>query len=201
MRRADFLRTDPEFFALVAERCSVGILGLVTEEGYPRSVAMDFVASGETIYFHGARAGEKHALISAGGKVGFTMVRELSYIPSTWSGPRYACPATHLYQSVEIKGHCREVKASDEKARALQALMLKYQPEGGFDAIRHGEKIYRKALEETGVFRVDADSWTGKWRLFQEKNAEFRARIVAKLKERDEPLDRLTVAEMEKLEG
>ncbi len=200
MRRGDFLRTDPEFFALVAKRCQVGYLGLVTEEGYPRSVALDFVAIGETIYFHGALAGEKHDLISAGGKVGFTMARELSYIPSSWSGPRYACPATHLFQSVEIKGRCKPVRESDEKARALQALMEKYQPEGGHDPIRAGEKIYRKALEETGVFRLDSDSWTGKWRLFQEKTREFQTRIRERLAERDAPLDRITLAEMEKLD-
>jgi uncharacterized protein len=196
MRRSDFLHTDDELFQEVARHCQVGYLGLVTAEGFPRSVALNFVAIGKNIYFHGALAGEKFGIITGGVKAGFTMARELSYIPSNWTGPRYACPATQLYKSVEIKGRCVEVEDLSEKAGALQALMKKHQPEDSFVGITADEKIYRKALRQTGVFRVDVESWTGKVRLFQEKPTAFRKKIMEKLEQRGLPGDRETLEEM-----
>ncbi len=199
MRRSDFLNTDDAFFQQVAHRSQVGYLGLVTSEGYPRSVALNFVAVEQSIYFHGALAGEKFDLICGGEKVGFTMAWELSYIPSNWLGKEYACPATQMFKSVEIKGRCVVVEDVDEKARGLQALMEKHQPEGLFRPIAAGEKMYRKALEETGVFRVDADSWTGKARLFQEKSEAFQVKLTEKLAERGLAIDGDTILELRKM--
>jgi len=196
MRRDDFLFTDDAFFESVSQSCPVGYLALVTADGFPRSVALNFVSSGKTIYFHGALAGEKFDILSSDIPVGFTMARELSYIPSHWTGPDFACPATQLYKSVEIKGHCSVVSDREEKAMGLQILMQKYQPEGIYRPITTQEKIYRKAMSQTGVFRIEAVSWTGKSRLFQEKPPVFREKIISLLKERGQPLDQETILEM-----
>ncbi len=201
MRRDDFLRTDEQFFQYVALRCRVGYLSLITADGYPRSVALNFAAVGTVLYFHGALAGEKFGIIGGGGPVGFTMVRELSYIPSNWTGPEYACPATQLFQSVEIRGRCGVVSDLEEKALGLQVLMEKHQPEGRFKAITAEEKIYRKVLQQTGVFRVELESWAGKERLFQEKPAGFRDKVIGKLKERGLGVDGETVVEMGRVIG
>jgi len=197
MRRDDFLREDVEFFKEVAHRCQVGYLGLMTEEGFPRNVALNFVAMNEAIYFHGALAGQKFDLLAKKPRVGFTMAWELSYIPSNWIGPEYACPATQLYKSVEIQGQGVVVEDGHEKARALQALMEKHQPGETFRKITGDEKIYRKALAETGVFRVDVESWAGKVRLYQEKPASFRELIIGKLKERGAEIDLVTASQIE----
>jgi uncharacterized protein len=196
MRRDVYLRTDDAFFQQVARRSPVGYLSLITDDGYPRSVALNFVAVGEALYFHGALAGEKFEIISAAGQTGFTMAWELSYIPSNWIGPEYACPATQLFKSVEIKGRCVVVSDPVEKVLGLQALMEKYQPEGNFRPFHAEEKIYRKALIQTGVFRVDVDSWAGKVRLYQEKPQDFQEKIINKLKERGLPIDLDTIIEM-----
>ena len=201
MRRDDFLYNGDDFFQDVARHCQVGYLGLVTKGGYPRSIALNFAAVGKALYFHGALAGEKFDLISGGCTAGFTMAWELSYIPSNWIGPDYACPATQLFKSVEIKGRCVEVTDLAEKALGLQALMKKHQPDESFRPITADEKIYRKVLQETGVFRVDVDSWQGKARVYQEKPAGFQAKIVEKLKQRGLPVDEATVLEMEKIQA
>ncbi len=73
MRRDDFLREDTDFFQEVAERCQVGYLGLITEAGFARSVALNFVAVNEAIYFHGALAGEKFEILSKNPLVGFAI--------------------------------------------------------------------------------------------------------------------------------
>jgi len=201
MRRDDFLREDAEFFQEVAERCQVGYLGLITEAGIARSVALNFVAVDEAIYFHGASAGEKFEILSKNPPVGFTMAWELSYIPSNWIGPEYACPATQLFKSVEIEGRGLVVDDLQEKALALQALMEKHQPGDTFRKITGDEKIYLKALAGTGVFRVDVESWAGKVRLYQEKPRRFQEAIVEKLKERGTEVDKDTIFEMGRIIG
>ena len=48
-----------------------------------------------------------------------------------------ACPATTLYRSAQAHGTLEEVTSRADKARVLQALMEKYQPEGKHVPIDH----------------------------------------------------------------
>ena len=197
MRRRELAAGGAAFFAEVAGAARVGHLALPLPDRPPRAIALDFAADGETIYFHGALAGQKHDAILAGPRVGFTMVRELSFIPSTWLAPEHACPATHLFQSVELVGTCTVVNGREEKARALQRLMEKYQPQGGFAEVAAGNPIYRRSLERVGIFRIATDTWTGKLKLGQNETAAIRRRMIAGLRQRGEPLDVATAALIE----
>ena len=197
LRRSELESTDLALFRDLAESCEVGFLSLVTAAGYPRAIALNFAAVGETIYFHGALEGEKFDLILAKPRVGFTIVKTYSYIPSYWSAPRYACPATQLFKSVEIKGTCAAVDDPAEKTRALGALMAKHQPEGGFDPIDPAIPRYAKALENVGVFRVTPDTWTGKVKFGQNEPEKLRRIFVEKLRERGGPMDEETALEIE----
>jgi nitroimidazol reductase NimA-like FMN-containing flavoprotein (pyridoxamine 5'-phosphate oxidase superfamily) len=198
MRRRELADHDPALFAEVAARCAVGYLNLVTDEGYPRAVALNFAAVGETIYFHGALEGEKYELIRCAPRAGFTMVVPYAFIPSTWSAPSYACPATQFFKSVEIKGRCEEVTDPAEKARGLNALMEKQQPEGGFEPIDPETPPYTRALQQVGVFRVVAGSWTGKVKFGQNEPEKLRRIFVDRLRERGGPMDEETAREIEK---
>lgn len=197
MRRTELESADRELFRELADSCEVGYLALVTAAGYPRSIALNFAAVAETIYFHGALAGEKFDLIAASPRAGFSIVQPYSFIPSHWSAPRYACPATHFFKSVEIKGICAAVDDPAEKARGLGALMDKHQPEGGFEPIDPALPHYAKALENVGVFRVTPDSWTGKIKFGQNEPEKLRRIFVEKLRERGGPMDEATAREIE----
>jgi len=188
---------DRALFTELADTCEVGYLSLVTAAGYPRAIALNFAAVGETIYFHGALAGEKFELIQADPRVGFTIVKAYSYIPSHWSAPHFACPATQFFKSIEIKGTCSTVDDPAEKARGLGALMTKHQPEGRFDPIDPGVPVYAKALEGVGVFRVVPDSWTGKVKFGQNEPEKLRRIFVEKLRERGGVMDEETAREIE----
>jgi nitroimidazol reductase NimA-like FMN-containing flavoprotein (pyridoxamine 5'-phosphate oxidase superfamily) len=197
VRRSELESADGDLFRDLAATCEVGYLSLVTAEGYPRAIALNFAAVGKTIYFHGALEGEKFELIQASPRAGFSIVKPYSFIPSVWSAPRYACPATHFFKSIEIKGICSQVDDPAEKARGLNALMDKHQPEGGFDPIDPGVPVYAKALAGVGVFRVVADSWTGKVKFGQNEPEKLRRIFVEKLRERGGVMDEETAREIE----
>ena len=198
MRRRELESADVALFSELVDTCEVGFLSLVTGQGYPRAIALNFAAVGETIYFHGALEGEKFELIQAAPQAGFTIVKPYSFIPSTWSAPRYACPATHFFKSIEIKGVCSRVHDPGEMARGLTALMDKHQPEGGFDPIDPAVPVYAKALDGVGVFRVVTESWTGKVKFGQNEPEKLRRVFVRKLRERGGPMDEETAREIEK---
>jgi len=197
VRRSELKSSDRELFTELTDTCEVGYLSLMTAAGYPRAIALNFAAVDETLYFHGALEGEKFELILANPRVGFTIVKAYSYIPSYWSAPRYACPATQFFKSIEIKGTCSAVDDPAEKTRGLGALMAKHQPEGGFDPIDPGVPVYAKALEGVGVFRVLPDSWTGKVKFGQNEPEKLRRIFVEKLRERGGVMDEKTALEIE----
>jgi nitroimidazol reductase NimA-like FMN-containing flavoprotein (pyridoxamine 5'-phosphate oxidase superfamily) len=199
MRRRELASADPALFAEIAARAEIGHFTIVTPDGWPRAVAVNFCAVDQRIYFHGALAGEKHDAVAAGGvRVGFTMNLPHSMIPSYWTAPGFACPATHFFKSVEIKGRCAPVTDPAEKAVALQALMQKYQPEGGFDPIDPAESRYAKALANVGVYRISPESWSGKVKFGQNEPPRLRRRFVEELRRRGRPIDLATAAEIEK---
>lgn len=198
MRRSELASSDEALFHELISDVMVGYLGIVTAGGVPRSVALNFAAMGRDIYFHGALGGEKYDLLQHDPPAGFTIVKEYSYIPSHWSAPRYACPATQFFKSLEIKGTCGLVSDLAEKARALQAMMEKHQPEGAYDRIDHTVPQYTKALENVGVYRVRCASWTGKVKFGQNEPEKLRRIFVEKLRERRGPTDEATALEIEK---
>ena len=197
MRRTELLCQDPDLLAEIASICEVGYLALVTPDG-PRAVAVNFVLAEGALWYHGALAGEKFEVVAAGAPVGFTMALPHSLLPSTWSAPEHACPATHLFKSVEVRGTCAPVASTAEKSLGLQALMEKYQPEGGFRPISADLPMYRGALKGVGVFRIAIESWSGKLKVGGNEPVQVRRRWVAKLRERGTPLDLLTADEIAK---
>ncbi|MBC8426547.1 hypothetical protein H8E07_20720 [bacterium] len=82
-------------------------------------------------------------------------------------------------------------------AVALQALMEKYQPEGGFEPIDAHKRMYVKALERVGVFLVDGP-WTAKVKFGSNEPETVRRAWIERLRERGEPLDLATADEIEK---
>lgn len=198
MRRSELESHDPALFEELARDCAVGALSLVTADGRPRSIALNFAALAGDIVFHGALSGEKFTLMTAGPRAGFTMVKEYSYLPSYWSAPEHACTATQFFKSVEIQGRAIVVDDPEYKARALQALMEKMQPEGHYTPWDHTLPMYRSALQNIGIFRLINETWTGKTKFGQDEPARLRRTFVEKLRERGAPVDLLTADEIER---
>lgn len=190
MRRKEFGSENPALFDEVAGRCLEGVLALNGGEGTPRAVVVNFAARDGRIYFHGALAGDKYERVLADDRVGFTMALPYSVLPSDWTATNgSACPATQLYVSIEVVGRCTVIDDPAEKAIGLQALMEKYQPEGGYHPISHEDSRYDRPLAGVGVFRVEIQGWSGKIRLAQNQSEASRRTLIARLRERGRPLD------------
>jgi ribosomal protein S18 acetylase RimI-like enzyme len=103
--------------------------------------------------------------------------------------PRLACPATTLYRSVQVHGTLSAVEDLEVKARALGALMERWQPEGRYEPITADHPQYRGELQGTLLLRVGLEQVDGKEKLLQNRKPEEVARVVEGLWERGEPGD------------
>ncbi len=186
-----------EFDAIV-RAADIGHLGIMTPDGYPRVVPVNFVAVGQTIYFHGATEGEKFQAFEARQKVTLSIAIAYAPIPSYWRAKDYACPANQFYKSVLIRGRARLADTPEEKATGLQALIEKHQPEGGYLKISADEPLYKKPIDEVAVYRIDPVKVDVRISFGQEYKPEVRQELIRKLEERGNPMDRETAEEIRK---
>lgn len=196
MRRKEFLVTDPQELWPVLDAIEWGTLALITPQGTPLQVPLNFVHLEDHLYFHGSPAGEKVATLKQNSAASFLVVDPHALLPSTFFDPGNACPATQFFKSVLVKGRVRLVEEAGEKARALQALMTKLQPEGGYEAIRAGAPRYQAALRSVAVIALSMDAVTGKFKLGQNLSQEWADRIMERLEHRNASQDRRTADAM-----
>lgn len=200
MRRSELNADDSGEITELLENVEIGYLGIITSNGYPRVVPLNFVAIERRIYFHGAAEGEKFETLVSEPKVTFNIDRLYAIIPSDWLANRgYACPATTFYKSITIKGRGRSVSDLSEKAECLQRIMEKYQPQGGYQPIEASNKMYKKPLEEVAVFRIDPEELDFKKQFGQSLSVEVRRKLIDKLFERNLGNDRLGAEEIRKM--
>jgi len=189
MRRKEFAVEDREEIEAFLHEMDHGYLGTVTGDGEPRVLPLNFVWHNGCVYFHGSLAGEKMRSMAADNRVCFTVAKPYSRIPSYWSDPDLACPATVYFKSVLITGRAEAVTDPAEKAEALAAFMNKLQPEGGYAPIDPVDPRYAKRLAGTAVVRIRPESVTAKFKFGQNMQEERRRTVAERLLERGGPLD------------
>jgi nitroimidazol reductase NimA-like FMN-containing flavoprotein (pyridoxamine 5'-phosphate oxidase superfamily) len=197
MRRKKLESKDMAVFDQIVSEAEVGYLGIMTEDGYPRVVPVNFVSIDRVVYFHGAVEGEKYDLIKQSPKVTFSVDIPLAIIPSYWLSDENAGGATHLFKSILIKGRAGVVNDNNARCFALQKLMEKYQPEGQFLPIAPDEKEYDKILSITAVFRIDAENVTIKVKLPTDKPENYKLSLIDNLRKRGTAVDLKTADEIE----
>lgn len=157
-------------------RSRVVHLATTTPDGAPILRTVHGVVVDDLLAFHGAPAGEK---IAALGRPAVLSADEIvAEIPSYFFDPERACPATTYYRSAQVHGLLEELTDLDSKARVLQALMEKYQPEGGHVPITAGDPRYRKAIDGILIAAVRLDHLDGKDKLGQNRRPDEMAHIL-----------------------
>lgn len=161
----------------------VGRIASIDETGYPQIIPMNFVFLNDAIYLHTHTRGEKLDNIKRNDKVGFEVDRELEFLPSYFEDPKDASLADTLYISVVIKGSASIIEEKNEKALALNGLMKKYQPEGGYEPLTPEMDV----IDEVAIIKVIPDSIRGKYKIGQNLRKGERADLAKKIFERNTP--------------
>ena len=193
MRRKEKAWADDAEIMELLDRAEWGTLGLVSPDGQPVMVPLNFVRVGDRLYFHGAHSGEKMDILAANGTASFLVVEAFAQIPSYAADPVRACPASQYFRSVLAYGQVTRIDDPERKARALDAVMAKLQPEGGYRPITAADPLYREAVAGVAVLEMTMDRVSGKAELGQRLSPERRAKVVEVLERRG---DRRTLAAM-----
>ncbi|CAG5090680.1 Pyridoxamine 5 -phosphate oxidase-related FMN-binding protein [Thermobacillus xylanilyticus] len=198
MRRREFEMTDQREIEQFLEESSFGFLSAVRPDGRPSITPLNFVYADGAVYFHGSRAGDKMDAIRSNPHAAFAVAREYAIIPSYFTDPVMACPASAYFKSVLIAGRIEIVEDIAEKAMALEAMMKKLQPEGGYEPIRPDDPRYAPRLKSVAVLKLVPSSITAKFKFGQNLSDKARSAVTAGLLERGLPLDRETAGLMER---
>jgi nitroimidazol reductase NimA-like FMN-containing flavoprotein (pyridoxamine 5'-phosphate oxidase superfamily) len=186
MRREIFRMPRDRALALL-RRVPIVHLASTTGDGAPVLRALDAAVLDDGVAFHGSPTGEK---ISCVGRAAVISAEEvIAHLPSYFTDPERACPATTLYRSVQVHGVLRAVEDPALKAVALEALMRRWQPEGGYRPIDPTTPMYRRAVAGVLVLQVTFDVVDGKEKLLQNRRPEEIQTIVARLRDRKAPGD------------
>lgn len=159
----------------------VGRIASIDKNGFPQIIPMNFVFLNDAVYMHSHTKGEKLDNIRGNKKVGFEVDRELEFLPSYFEDPKDASLADTLYISVVIKGDGYIVEDKNEKALALNGLMKKYQPEGGYEPI----KAEMPVVDEVAIIKVIPASFRGKYKVGQNLHTKERIELAKKILERN----------------
>ncbi|MEJ2259763.1 MAG: pyridoxamine 5'-phosphate oxidase family protein, partial [Nitrosopumilaceae archaeon] len=141
----------------------VGRISTIDENGYPQIIPMNFVFLSDAVYMHSHPRGEKIQNFQRNDKVGFEVDRELEFLPSYFEDPKNASLADTLYISIVIKGKASLVTNKEEKTIALNGLMKKYQPEGGYDPITSDMRV----IDGVAVIKIVPTLLQGKYKIGQ----------------------------------
>ena len=169
-------------------------LASTTHDGAPLVRVLNAALAPGRVLFHGAVFGEKSACLGRAAVV--SAFREIAFVPSYFRDERKACPATTLYRSALAYGVLRDVEDHAAKAAALEALMQKHQPEGGYTPLTPGERLYEKDYRSTRVFELVVERIEGKASLCQDRPPAVRDAVVNGLWDRGDPGDADAIREI-----
>jgi len=166
-----------------------GRISSIDENGYPQIIPMNFVFINDVVYMHSHIKGEKLENIKRNQKVGFEVDKSLEFLPSYFSDPTDASLADTLYISVVIKGNANIILDKEEKTTALNGLMKKYQPEGGYEPIKPEMDV----LDEVVVIKIVPESLRGKYKIGQHMDRKSRVNLAKQIMERNSPTAKETL--------
>src|SRR5688572_27451382 len=159
----------------------VGRIASLDANGYPQVIPMNFVHHDGVIYMHSHPFGEKLDNIRRNPNVGFEVDQHVCFLPSYYFHPTDASQADTLYISVVIKGKAEIIHDAGEKARALNALMEKYQKEGRYEALDAEMPV----VEEVAIIKVVPADMRGKYKIGQHWARPYRLKMAKNIIERE----------------
>lgn len=193
MRRARLAVPAPVALDLLCAAPAVNV-GWISPEGAPRIRALHVARLGDDLVCHGSERGEKAELL--GQTITISAHEVLAEIPSYFTDPERACPATTFYESAQATAAVEAIIEGPAKAAALEALMRRFQPEGGYAALDAADPRYTKAIAGVAVWRLRVHSLCGRLNLGQAKPLATRRALALALWRRGRGRDLETIERM-----
>lgn len=186
MRRSEFAMTRDHAVAFLASAPEFHLCG-VSPGGEPIQKTLNGVVVDDLLCFHASPAGEKSSLL--GRRVVVSTEETVAAVPSSFTDAELACSATTLFRSVQVHGVLEAVDEPALKARVLQALMEKLQPQGGHRPITADDPGYAASVRGLLVGAVRLERLDGKAKLAQNRTATEKTQLLERLWARGEPGD------------
>jgi len=151
------------------------------EEDYPNKSLTHTIIRSDAVYMHSYPLGEKLDNVKRNPKVGFEVDQHICFLPSYYFHPTDASQADTLYISVVIKGTAFIVEDNEEKAKALNGLMKKYQKEGKYGIL----DSFMPSVHEVAVIKIVPKEMRGKYKIGQHWAPAYRLKIAKHITERE----------------
>jgi hypothetical protein len=152
------------------------------EEDYPNKSLTHTIIRSDAVYMHSYPLGEKLDNVKRNPKVGFEVDQHICFLPSYYFHPTDASQADTLYISVVIKGTAFIVEDNEEKAKALNGLMKKYQKEGKYGIL----DSFMPSVHEVAVIKIVPKEMRGKYKIGQHWAPAYRLKMAKHIIEREE---------------
>ncbi|MEZ4452103.1 MAG: GNAT family N-acetyltransferase [Nannocystaceae bacterium] len=178
MRRSEFEMPRADAIALLARAPSVTV-ATVDPEGRPHLRVLHPVIVDDALYFHGSVKGERSSMIGWPAVVSVDEV--VAGAPSYFFDPVRACPATTFYVSVQVRGVIEAVDDPVRKAAALEGLMRRFQPEGGYATITADDPAYVGPIAGVAIQAIPLTELVGKAKLAQNRRPADVAHLLDRL--------------------
>ena len=191
MRRQEFLCEDRTACENLLSTARIGHIAF--QRGNSLEVLpYNFCYLNEHLYFH---CSPKTGLAGAAGSPAkFLAYHEVAWIPSTWRHPHLACPATTYFTSLTLSGRLAAVESLQEKAKALEAFMQKYQSDHSYTPL--SDKRYHGPLNALYVLKLKVESPILKRKMGQHLTPKQRENVYEGLRTRALPQDRVVAQAM-----
>ncbi len=185
MRRKQCEIRERKTIDSILERCTIGRLATLGQDGYPYITPVNYVYTQGAIYFHCAREGEKIDNVRENAKVCFEVDIPLSYLGLGYDTKQCVCQLHQLYHCVVLRGRAEIVTDSKEKVKALNALVASHEPAEEFEKIT----TETPAVALCSVIAVRIEQISGKSDIAQKKSRTEKQHISAYLHKRNLPGD------------
>ncbi|MGO9120856.1 MAG: pyridoxamine 5'-phosphate oxidase family protein [Desulfomonilaceae bacterium] len=192
MKRRHCEVTDPREINRILSSTNIGRLATSGADGYPYITPVNFIWREGKIYFHSAVVGEKLDNLSREPKVCFEVDVPLAYLDTLLNPKGSVCKVHQLYHCVIIRGKARVIPHGPLKTAALNALVSKHEGAQDFEPVTPEMHAYKSCA----VIEIEPVYISAKTDLAQNRTHEQRLEIAKYLKNRNRPIDPVTIKAM-----
>lgn len=189
VRRGEFT-VKPEAAKDFLARVHWGTLSLVDVDGSPYAVPLSYGLSGDTVVFHGSRAGRKARAVRDDVWASLTVAQPYSFIPPDWNGKQSPCGATQFFKSVIVEGPLKVVSDEQGKRETLSLLMSDFGHTAALSAFPSA------MINATFVWCLNIQKLGSKFKFGQNLESDEARSLADFLHTRNEGPDRETAKEI-----